>query len=194
MAYISPYKGTWRAQVNKQKVRASRTFETREEAVAWADNIENQILGAKSGGTFQLTSREFVDLVNRAKERAKVRGIPYHLTRQDIEAMYAKSGGRCAVSGIQFNRFRPLNSTKRPWYPSLDRIDSSKPYTPDNCRFVCVAANIAMGGMGRMATEVSRQGYCPRNACGEHWRRSCAVFFSSHRARRADLQAKGAET
>lgn len=62
--------------------------------------------------------------------------------------MYAKSDGKCQVSGIEFNDFRPLGSTKRPWYPSIDRIDSRKPYTAENCRVVCVAVNVAMGEWG----------------------------------------------
>ncbi|WP_295403742.1 hypothetical protein [uncultured Thiocystis sp.] len=39
-------------------------------------------------------------------------------------------------------------STKRPWMPSVDRIDSRLGYTPDNIRLVTVAANLAMGTWG----------------------------------------------
>lgn len=140
--------GIWRAQLHFKGHRDSATFATKSEAEIWAKNMDATIRGSAEGERMQLTPREWVDLCNRAKERARMRGIEYKLTRQDMEYLFEVSQGRCSVSGIVFNRFRPLNSTKRPWYPSLDRIDSSKPYTLDNCRFVCVAVNIAMGEWG----------------------------------------------
>jgi hypothetical protein len=151
MAFIrQTAKGKWQAQVARRGVRDQKAFATRDEAAVWAANMEAAILG-KGGPVIQLTPRELLDLHNRSKERARFRGIDHFLTREQVEALFAKSAGRCAVSGILFNRFRPLNSTKRPWYPSLDRINSRNPYTEDNCRFVCVAVNVAMGEWGEWA-------------------------------------------
>jgi len=140
--------GLWQAQVSRKKVRDSATFETRAGAETWAKNREYQILGCTEGEKIALTKRDMMELWARSKERAKARGIDYHLTREQFEQMFRDTEGRCSVSRILFNKFRPLHSTKRPWYPSLDRIDSQKPYTAENCRFVCVAVNMAMGEWG----------------------------------------------
>lgn len=40
MAYIRPYRDSWRAQVQKDGVRASKTFRTKREASAWATEQE----------------------------------------------------------------------------------------------------------------------------------------------------------
>lgn len=140
--------GKWRAQAQRRGVRASASFEAKDDAERWAKNKDCELVGGTDGERISLTAREWADLCNRAKERARVRGIEFNLTREDIEDLFFKANGKCSVSGILFNRFRPAGSTKRPWYPSLDRIDSRKPYTHDNCRFVCVAVNIALGEWG----------------------------------------------
>lgn len=47
--------------------------------------------------------------------------------------------GVCEVTGIAFEFERNGN----PFFPSIDRIDSSKGYTPDNCRVVLWIINTA---------------------------------------------------
>lgn len=158
MASFEKLKSGYRASVYRRGVRVSAVLPTQKLAEQWAKNTEDTILG-KSGGTpIQLTGRELLFLRRRSKERAIERGIDYFLNAEDIEKMFLATNGRCAVSGILFNRFRPINCTKRPWYPSLDRIDSSKPYTVDNCRFVCVAVNMAMGEWGEWVLKAIANG------------------------------------
>lgn len=148
MANIRQYReGVWRVQVFRRGIRDSATFQTKEEADAWAKNTEAQILGS-GGEAIALTSRELFNLYRKSKERARAYGIPYTLTSDQLKEMFLSTRGRCSVTGILFNRIRPAYSTKRPWYPSLDRIDSRKPYSKENCRFVCVAVNVAMGEWG----------------------------------------------
>lgn len=52
--------------------------------------------------------------------------------------------GRCERTGIPFDLGGNDGTQRvRPWFPSLDRIDSGKPYTPDNVEVVVAAFNLA---------------------------------------------------
>jgi hypothetical protein len=85
-------------------------------------------------------------LHTEVKRNAKRREIPHSLTLADVEQLVAKAGGRCQVTGIVFSN-EIVNGT-RPYGPSLDRIDSSEGYHPDNVRLVCIAINNAMRDWG----------------------------------------------
>jgi hypothetical protein len=148
MASFSERDGMWRAQVYRRGIRSSASFPTRDLAEAWAKNLEASIVGSPKGERIELSPREVFYLYNKCKERARERKIKFALTLSDVHYLYVKGGGRCALTKIAFNRFRPANSTKRPWFPSLDRIESHKPYTVENTRLVCVAVNIALGEWG----------------------------------------------
>ncbi|MBX9900814.1 MAG: hypothetical protein K2Y28_08530 [Burkholderiaceae bacterium] len=80
--------------------------------------------------------------------RSKAGNIPLRITASDIEKMRDASRGFCSITGIQFNDSKPTGKRFRPWMPSVDRIDSSLPYTSDNCRLVCAYANIAINDLG----------------------------------------------
>lgn len=104
---------------------------------------------------------------HRAKTNAKERGIPFLITLEDFKNIIERAGGKCEVSGIAFcfktgrGEFR-----RRPFIPSLDRIDSSKPYEYDNLRLVCAMVNSAMSDypdslffkMCKRVTENARSG------------------------------------
>ncbi|OGT57500.1 MAG: hypothetical protein A3E01_08150 [Gammaproteobacteria bacterium RIFCSPHIGHO2_12_FULL_63_22] len=143
--------GKWQAQVCRKGVRKSQCFEYLERAQQWAEKVEATIkadaIGLPESG-IRLDGKELTEIYVRAKDHARERGIPFEINRDDIVMIYGRSNGKCQVSSITFNRFRPAGSTKRPWFPSLDRIDSAAAYTPKNCRLVCVAVNFAMGEWG----------------------------------------------
>ncbi len=83
-----------------------------------------------------------------SKKRARLKEIEYDLMPDIIEDMMKVGAWRCAVTNMSFD-FTPVkNGVRRPWFPSLDRIDSDKGYTRDNCRVVCIAANTAMNVWG----------------------------------------------
>lgn len=83
----------------------------------------------------------------RAKQNAKGRRqIEFALTERDLDDMLAAAKWRRSVTGTPFTL--EVIAGKRPYAPSIDRIDSAKGYFPGNCRMVCVAANYAMNVWG----------------------------------------------
>ena len=88
-------------------------------------------------------------LLYNAEKNARRRRIGFQLSQNDLAALLDSAGGYCAVTGIRLC----LDSVgqkniKRPYAPSIDRIDSFSGYAASNCRIVCVAANMAMSQWG----------------------------------------------
>jgi hypothetical protein len=76
-------------------------------------------------------------MLNHYRSKAKIRGINFNLTLDwTEEQIKLPEYNICAISGIQFVE-EPHHAFSR----SLDRIDSSKGYTPDNVRWVCYKLN-----------------------------------------------------
>lgn len=73
---------------------------------------------------------------NNARQRAKARGIDFTLPLEWVEERLEK--GHCEVTGIPFDF-----SFQRLWSPSLDKIDPTKGYTPDNTQMTVFIYNSA---------------------------------------------------
>lgn len=97
---------------------------------------------------YQTEMREWCRrLLARARANAKGRrSLPFSLTKDDIDRMLDECGWQCRVSGATFSLER-VNGAY-PLAPSIDRIDCSLGYAPDNCRLVCAAVNFAMNRWG----------------------------------------------
>lgn len=85
---------------------------------------------------------------DRQKSSAVARGMPFDLNPERVYALMKATGFKCAVSGIPFAKRFASDGRRDPWAPSIDRIENRQGYTVDNCRVVCMAANIAMSDWG----------------------------------------------
>lgn len=101
----------------------------------------------------------YAGLLNSARGGAKLRNLKYTLTEADLERLIERAGGKCEVTRIPFN-YQRTGQNRRPWAPSIDRIDSQRGYTPDNVRLVCFAVNIALSDMGDSVLEAICHSYC----------------------------------
>lgn len=73
--------------------------------------------------------------LGNAKKRAKQRDWAFGLT---LDWLIAASGDTCPLLGIPLNY---ANTTPAADSPAVDRIDSTKGYTPDNCWVISMKAN-----------------------------------------------------
>jgi len=77
------------------------------------------------------------------RKRAKIKGFSFDINIDLIYKKFCLLDGHCCVSGIKFSLDPIKGSSRRPFLPSIDRIQNSKGYTPDNVRIVCNAVNMA---------------------------------------------------
>jgi len=83
-------------------------------------------------------------LHGNATKRAKEMGWP----KPDFDTNYIYQkikNGYCEVTGIKFDLTTVVRKSvhaKNPWVPSIDRIDSSKPYSKDNIQIVIFMYNV----------------------------------------------------
>lgn len=68
---------------------------------------------------------------------ARRRNIEWNISRKQIEEIYKKQNGFCALSGIKMQPH-----IKSLYRPSIDRIDSNKGYNVNNVHFVCSMVNM----------------------------------------------------
>lgn len=98
-----------------------------------------------------LSNRQILEyaykVLARARQNAKQRKVVgFSIVRDDVHRMLNEAGWSCAVTGMPFAL--EVVSGRKPYAPSIDRIDCAKGYTPDNCRVVCLAVNYAMNVWG----------------------------------------------
>jgi hypothetical protein len=69
--------------------------------------------------------------------------------KDDLIALWKEGGGRCMLTGLPFRDTAVgIGKARHPFAPSLDRIDSNKPYSRRNCRLVLQAVNFALNAFG----------------------------------------------
>lgn len=99
---------------------------------------------------------------------ARAKGVTFSITRAHILSLAQATNFRCAVSGIPFDLDWRAEYKRRPWKPSLDRIDPKLGYVEGNVRMVCAVANYAMNDWGldvleRLSRAIVSRARSPQN-------------------------------
>lgn len=87
-------------------------------------------------------------LYREARKHSSRRAIPFEITLEEFGDLVERSAGRCMLTGIAFEFESVGAGVKRPFAPSLDRLDSKGAYRIGNLRLVCVAVNLALNQWG----------------------------------------------
>jgi hypothetical protein len=100
-----------------------------------------------------VTSGNYDKLYRRAKMNAAAREIPFLLEPHQFSDLVSDARGKCQVTGIKFDTSSIEGAYRKPFAPSLDRINSSGVYERGNVRLVCCAVNAALSDWGIMVFE-----------------------------------------
>lgn len=114
-----------------------------------------------------------VALFRSSWANAEKRQIPWAITLDQFGVLVNRAGGRCQVTGIPFEYPLREKGSRNPFAASIDRVDSTRGYSPDNVRLVISVLNLAMNEWGigpvlRMAEALTgKRGESPM-ATGPH--------------------------
>lgn len=84
-----------------------------------------------------------VAVIGSARKRCREKGIQFSLTAEWLETKIA--AGKCEVTGLAFDMSMTGRRTINRLAPSIDRIEASQGYVPENCRVVVWMFNRARG-------------------------------------------------
>ena len=122
---------------------------TRETANAWQRDYRRRHIGElreydRMRRSTNMSSRG-KDMFCLSRIRAKRRGLDFSLTRDWFEERLVT--GVCELTGRKLDVSTGCTTGPRAASPSVDRIDASKGYTPDNCQMILYCLNSAFGNM-----------------------------------------------
>ena len=89
-------------------------------------------------------------MYQHANSRAKSASLEFNIDKAFLAELFRLQNNRCALTGIEFRYGEEVNGSlhKRPFAPSLDRIDCKSGYIIGNVRVVCVIVNFALCEFG----------------------------------------------
>jgi hypothetical protein len=112
----------------RQRYATDSTFSARERERAQRNRSENKPY--RTGQIF-----------HSVRQSAAKRGIAFNITREQIAALLNAAEWKCAQTGIAFDL--TTGQGRRPFGPTVDRIDNSRGYELSNIQVVCNVYNYA---------------------------------------------------
>ena len=94
--------------------------------------------------SIQNVDSEIKKLIGRTKKRVKKTKMQFDIDKNYIKQLWWQFDGKCCLTGIPFADTNERKNARRPYMPSIDRIDSKKGYIKGNVRLVCTAVNMAL--------------------------------------------------
>jgi hypothetical protein len=113
------------------------------------EGCTNWVKGRQLCGTctgYKYPRKRLGKLVDTARARAKKKGKEFDLTIDWVVAGWSESQA-CRLCGAPME----LNAADRERSPSIDRVNSAKGYTKDNCQLTHTQCNTAKGAGGFQA-------------------------------------------
>lgn len=130
-----PYQG---ARANQQSAFLRFGFADGKVPNGWKDHLQRSALEA-----------HVLSVLSRARQNAKGRKIKdFEIGPDYVLDLLKGCGYRCSVTNTPFSLEVISHDGRKPFAPSIDRINNAAGYIEGNCRIVCLAANIAMNTWG----------------------------------------------
>lgn len=151
---LKEYKQKWYSE-NKDKI-------LEEGKIRYLKNRENRLKLARDN--YYNEDKIFSHLLRRAKSRSKEMNISFDLDFNFIENLYTKQNKKCAITYIDFS-FNKEETFRRPFVPSIDRVNSKLGYTKDNVRLVCAVVNLSLNEFGDQVFDKMCRAYVENFIC-----------------------------
>lgn len=141
-----PKNGTKMCNECKEEINVSK-FSADKYSKDGMQSICKKCQKIRHGISYSKLSNFITQIVKNARGNAKRRNILFDITKENIEKLYEKQKGLCALSGIKMTH-NAINDRQdndshilNPNNISIDRIDSKIGYIKSNIQLVCAIVN-----------------------------------------------------
>jgi len=141
---IRDRKKNWRNQ-NPDKVKESKLKSWPKYYKQNKEDIARRRAKAYYSNNYEIRIKQ---MLQSAEKRARKINVIFDLDFNYLITLYQSQHGKCAVTGLNFVLEKQGNYSRRPFAPSLDRINNSEGYTKDNVRLVCTIVNLSLSEFG----------------------------------------------
>jgi hypothetical protein len=152
--FKTEYKKQW-YQDNKDRI-------SEDSKKKYLNNRENRL--AKASYWYYDAKNIAASLLRNVKRRAKTAKLECDLNKTFIEDLFQNQNNKCDLTKIDFILDKS-DTSRRPFAPSVDRINSKLGYTKDNVRLVCTVVNFALNEFGDQVFDKMCRAYVENTLC-----------------------------